>query len=74
MRKMCIFQYKRRASFGIKDVHLLFYQNLWEKDEWKLKELSFTVFKMQIYKIFSNLSIEKREIFIKLLSIEMGFK
>ena len=22
MRKMCIFQYKRRASFGIKDVHL----------------------------------------------------
>jgi len=71
---MHIFHPKRCASFGIKDVHLLFYQNLWEKDEWKLKELSFTVFKMQIYKIFSNLSIEKLEIFIKLLSIEMGFK
>ena len=71
---MHFFHLKRCASFGIKDVHLLFYQNLWEKDEWKLKELSFTVFKMQIYKIFSNLSIEKQEFFIKLLGIEMGFK
>ncbi|MBP1646290.1 MAG: hypothetical protein H6Q16_1865 [Bacteroidetes bacterium] len=56
---MRIFHPKRRASFGIKDVHLLFQQNFWEKDEWKLKELSFITFKVQIYKIFSNLSIKK---------------